>query len=176
MATCENLLRMVLRARVTRRSVWPIVCGVALSVGGTAMAKAQAARWVSTWATSPMPVSILAAGPLKNGLAHRRVRQVVPLSVGGTTVRVRLTNRYGATPVILDELTVGAVGPGVAAVPLTFGGQPHVHIPAGAAAFSDPVRLRVEPLSDLIDLGASADCVASPLQGSACVRGTDYSV
>jgi lysophospholipase L1-like esterase len=84
----------------------------------------------------------------------RSLRQVVHVSVGGDSVRVRLSNRDGAGTLQIGEVHAAArtEGAGIDATTdraLTFGGQPGVMIPSGAFVLSDPVALHVEPLSDL---------------------------
>ena len=84
------------------------------------------------------------------------VRQVVRLTLGGQTVRVRFTNRFGTTPLRITGAHVAiAAGPAAAAIDgasdraLTFGGNTGVEVPAGADFWSDPVAIPVRPLSDL---------------------------
>jgi lysophospholipase L1-like esterase len=81
------------------------------------------------------------------------VRDVVFTSVGGNTVRVRLTNTFGSQPYEFGDASVGVsdsqgnlTGP---IVPLTFSGQRSVTLPQGAEVVSDPVSLTVPPLHDL---------------------------
>ena len=113
------------------------------------------AQWVSTWAASPqeaIPGTTDAAG-----FNNQTIRNIVFSSVSGDVVRVRFTNTFG-DPFNDPLLTIGGASIAVAgtgattngpSVPLTFGGQPSVQIPAGGEALSDPVRLRVPALHDL---------------------------
>jgi hypothetical protein len=83
------------------------------------------------------------------------VRNVVFLSAGGDSVRIRLTNTFGTVPMVVGHASVAVQSSGAAAVPgtvrpLTFGGQSSVTIAAGADALSDPVPLDVAPLSALL--------------------------
>jgi lysophospholipase L1-like esterase len=131
-----------------RNSLALLVCAVALcTVPGVAQTTASSAHgehWVGAWAAAPVGI------PNENGLfAHdTTLRETVHLSLGGTTVRVVLTNEFG-----LHDLTIGGAAVATAATsparPLTFNGQPGVTIPAGASALSDPIALAVAPLSDL---------------------------
>lgn len=84
------------------------------------------------------------------------VRQVVRLTLGGRAVRVRFTNRFGATPLRIAGAHVAvAAGPAAAGIDgatdraLTFGGNPGVEVPAGADFWSDPVPFAAKPLSDI---------------------------
>jgi lysophospholipase L1-like esterase len=81
------------------------------------------------------------------------VRNIVFSSVGGNTVRVRLTNTFGSQPYEFGDASIGVsdpqgniTGP---IVPLTFSGQRSVTVPQGAEVASDPVSLKVPPLHDL---------------------------
>ncbi len=114
---------------------------------------AASGDWLASWATAPA-----AAEPdTARGYPGLSIRNVVHTSVGGTAARVRLSNLFGRRPLVLTHVTLGvAAGPGEAdAVPgelttLTFAGHDTVRVPAGAESTSDPVRLRVPALSDLL--------------------------
>ncbi|MEU8152392.1 GDSL-type esterase/lipase family protein [Micromonospora sp. NPDC048986] len=79
--------------------------------------------------------------------ADQTVRQVLHLAGGGDALRVRLTNRYGRTPLTIGAATV-AVGDRQAV--LTFGGAEHGVVPAGEEAATDPVSIPVEAGADLV--------------------------
>lgn len=106
------------------------------------LASATARHWVASWAASPSG-AVSAAG-----LANHSVRSVVHLSLGGTRLRVHLSNVFGPAPVYLERTTVGlasspanpAIRPGTLR-DVTFGGSRRVVIPAGGSVRSDPVRL-----------------------------------
>jgi lysophospholipase L1-like esterase len=81
------------------------------------------------------------------------VRMPVRTSVGGSSVRIRLTNAYATDPVTIGHATVGLRDSGSAVArpyDVRFGGKRGVTIPAGGAAVSDPVRLAVPALTDLM--------------------------
>ncbi|MEV5411950.1 SGNH/GDSL hydrolase family protein [Thermopolyspora sp. NPDC052614] len=80
------------------------------------------------------------------GFADQTVRQRLHLAGGGERVRVRLTNRYGRTPLTVAAATA-ATEHGQAA--LAFGGTGEIVIPPGDEAVSDPVNLPVVPGGDL---------------------------
>jgi lysophospholipase L1-like esterase len=97
-------------------------------------------------ATPPQPETVF---------DDQTLRQVVRVSVGGTALRVRLSNEYGSRPLAIGAARVARHAGGSATVagtdrPLTFGGRTSVTIPAGAPALSDPVRLPVAAGSDLV--------------------------
>lgn len=84
------------------------------------------------------------------------MRNVVFVSVGGSQVRVRVTNAFGTTPLRVGHASVAVQsGGGADAVPgtvreLSFHGHRSVTVPAGRELFSDPVRLPVAALSTLL--------------------------
>ncbi|GIG87545.1 GDSL-type esterase/lipase family protein [Plantactinospora endophytica] len=81
------------------------------------------------------------------GFADQTVRQVLHLAGGGEALRVRLTNRYGRTPLTIGAATV-AVGDRRAA--LTFDGAGRYVVPAGEEVVTDPVDLPVAAGTDLL--------------------------
>jgi lysophospholipase L1-like esterase len=105
--------------------------------------------WVATWAASPQSADPLTtSGPAVTGVANATVRDLVFTSVGGTRVRVRLTNQFASRPLTVGDATVGLVSSGAALLPpsvqpLTFAGRRAVTIAAGAEVESDPVNLAV---------------------------------
>ncbi len=106
-----------------------------------------APHWVSSWGTSQMPYGQAEAMPAafwKDGT----VRQIVRLSLGGSQVRVRISNAYGSDMLIVNEANIArAVRPGTSELvagslqPLRFNGSTSVRIPAGAEYVSDPIDL-----------------------------------
>lgn len=106
-----------------------------------------ARHWVASWGTSQMSYGQAEAMPAelwKDGT----VRQVVRLSLGGSQVRVRISNAYGSDMLVVNEASIArAVRPGSSEVvagslqALRFNGSSAVRIPAGAEYVSDPVDL-----------------------------------
>ncbi len=104
-------------------------------------------HWVGTWATAPAPAEGVAFN-------NHTVRMTARISIGGDTLRLRLSNAHGDR-----KLTIGAAhlalrdsGPGI--VPgsdrkLTFGGAEGATIAAGAPLVSDPVSLEVPAFAEL---------------------------
>ena len=135
-------------------------------------------RWVGTWSTSevgrpqtpPPPAPVLLpsgpnlcppAVPAPSTFMHfkdQTLRQVVHTSIGGSNLRVVLSNTYGTAP-----LTIGAAHIALrdndssirtaSGHPLTFSGRSTMTIPANAVVYSDPVNMTVPQMADLaIDL------------------------
>lgn len=125
----------------------------ALLVSASGMLHAQAtsnARWVGTWATSPMAVE---NGASRHPFCGVTLREIAHVSIGGAQIRVRFTNEFGEDPLTISDAHV-ALSAGGSAIKegtdhaLTFGGASSVRIPPGAVMISDPVNLDVPALSD----------------------------
>jgi lysophospholipase L1-like esterase len=116
------------------------------------LAKPEATKWVGTWASSP---SLDAhAKPAEAVLTGVTLREVVHVSIGGDMVRVRFSNLYGASPLLIGAAEIAQTLKGADIVAgtgkaLTFHGTPSVSIPAGALAVSDPIPFKFAPLSAL---------------------------
>jgi lysophospholipase L1-like esterase len=82
------------------------------------------------------------------------VRNIIYTSVGGNSLRVRVSNTFGTAALQVGAVSVGVVLDGAQLVPgtshtLTFGGKTATTIPAGAQALSDPLTMGVRPLTEL---------------------------
>jgi lysophospholipase L1-like esterase len=111
--------------------------------------------WVATWGTSqqiPEPQNEL---PLED-LRDATVRQILHLSIGGSALRVHMSNAFGTEALRFTSVHIAhplstsspAIDPS-SDQPLTFAGKPDVLVPPGAEFISDPVNLKVAPLSDI---------------------------
>ncbi len=127
-----------------------------LGVGSAAaQASAPTERWVGAWASSqqvPEPNNALPAGALDDAT----LRQIVRLTLGGSQVRVRVSNVFGVTPLVITSARVArpvavngpAIDPATDRA-LSFAGRPGVTIPAGAEVTSDPLALEVSAFDSL---------------------------
>jgi lysophospholipase L1-like esterase len=125
-----------------------VVAAMAMAPGTTAKDGGHAGHWVGTWNASPQA----AFHPVE--LNGQTVRQIVHASIGGTRVRVRLSNAYGTESLHIGAARVGLRSTGASIVSgsdraLRFNGAESTTIPAGALAISDPVNLRVPDRGDL---------------------------
>ena len=128
----------------------------ALAASSRSTADPNAEHWVGTWAASPMAVPAAASpnAPNPPGFQDTTLRQIVHVSIGGLTIRVRFSNEFGTTPLVISSAHVALpLASGVIQAQsdkaLMFGGQPSVTIPAGAPVYSDPLDFNLEPVSDL---------------------------
>ncbi len=105
--------------------------------------------WVGTWSAANY-----AAGanntPPQPYLANNTLRQIVRVSIGGDSLRVKFTNKTCATPVTMNSVNI-AVSKGGSSVdastitPLTFSGKSSVTMDAFTAVTSDPVAFALKP-------------------------------
>lgn len=105
-----------------------------------APAPTAAEHWVGTWASSPLvPSTIIENEQLQISDAGTTLREVVHITLGGDTFRVRFTNVFGTRPLtigaaeIAQTLESSAIKPGTNQ-PLRFHGQGSVIIPPGRSS------------------------------------------
>jgi len=134
------------------------ILGFVLAASCVLAQQSGAARgevWASSWGASqqiPEPQNALPADDLRDAT----VRQIVHLSLGGSALRVELSNAFGTEALHFASVHVARpLSPSASAIDpatdraLTFAGKPDVTIPPGAEYLSDPVEMPVEPLSNL---------------------------
>ncbi|WP_431910509.1 SGNH/GDSL hydrolase family protein [Nonomuraea jabiensis] len=122
-------------------------------------AEAADRRWAATWGNAAQPATPgtpwYGTNWSQEGFARQTpetLRQVVRVSTGGTSVRVKLSNAYGTAPLTVDGAAVAGALQGAATGrprTLTFSGRPGIVIPPGRERLSDPVPLPVRPLDKL---------------------------
>lgn len=128
-----------------------LIFGLFLLNTQPASAASHSDHWVGTWAAAPVAAPNSKA---TYGAADTTFREIVHVSLGGNSVRVILTNEFG-----LEPLTIGAAhiarstgGSNIdtsLASALTFSGRSSITIPPGALAVSDPVDIKLAPMSDV---------------------------
>ncbi|MCX6132911.1 MAG: GDSL-type esterase/lipase family protein [Ignavibacteriales bacterium] len=113
----------------------------------------MARKWVGTWSTAPQLVET-GNMPPSPGLTNNSLRQVVRVSIGGDTLRVRFSNEFSTSAVTMKSVQI-AVSTGGSTInistnrELKFGGSSEVTISAGAAVTSDPVAFGLKPRMDV---------------------------
>jgi lysophospholipase L1-like esterase len=120
-------------------------------------AEATADAWVTTWYASPQPLwesDFPFPTNVPFNFWNQTLRQVVRIGLGGTRVRVVLSNEHGTQPLLIGAARIALTGQGssIAAETdrvLTFGGQTSVTIPPGAPMLSDPIEWQVPDFSQL---------------------------
>ncbi|MGW5683009.1 hypothetical protein [Nonomuraea sp. NPDC003754] len=71
--------------------------------------------WAVTWGTAAQPATASTSWYGSNwsqeGFAGQTLRQVIRVSAGGTSVRVKLSNLYGTRPLTVDGAAITRAGP-----------------------------------------------------------------
>lgn len=110
-------------------------------------------RWVGTWAAAPQLVEPHNMPP-NPGLPHNTLRQVIRVSLGGSQIRLRLSNEYGNSPLkinqvcLADHILDNKIKADTSKT-LTFNGSNSITIPAGGTVISDKLQYTLCPLSTL---------------------------
>ncbi|MEO3829745.1 SGNH/GDSL hydrolase family protein [Actinomadura sp. B10D3] len=147
------------KKRPKRALLGSLTVGILLTGTGGVTAPAEArspagteTAWTGGWSASVQrPSTGFEPNWSLEGFAGQSVRQVVRVSVGGSALRIRLSNRYGTTPLRVAGATVAVAGDGASVSPgtvrrLTFRRGTSAVIPAGTEILSNPAALRVGPL------------------------------
>jgi lysophospholipase L1-like esterase len=125
--------------------------GLALAVGclgSLARGDDRPQHWVTTWATAN------ASSNRPVAFSNQTIREVVHTTIGGSRVRLRLSNTFGTRSIRLEAVFLGLQKDGASLLPrsnheVTFGGSRFIAIPEGAEVLSDPVSFEVGPGQDL---------------------------
>lgn len=135
--------------------------------------------WVGSWATSQQlvePGNSLSADDIHDAT----LRQIVHVSLGGSEIRLHLSNRFGNTPLHVTDVHVArSVSPASSKIvpasdkAITFSGSADVIIPPHADYVSDPVLFSLDPLSDLA-ITVHTDVPPAEQTGHPGSRATSY--
>lgn len=126
---------------------------------------AKPGHWVATWGTAqllvrPLPPATPPAtppakqAPAAQGFTNQTVRMVVRTSIGGQRLRIKVENAFNSAPVTIGaaHIALRAKDSEIVAASdraLTFNGKPGCILSPGVVRLSDPVDLKVAPLTDL---------------------------
>ena len=136
------------------------VAAAALAIGAAValapkqpMASASSSGWVETWAAAPMKPIREVINRATAGFTDTTIRNVVFTSIGGSKIRIRLSNLFGDRPLDIGGTSAGEVASGGSlsgpALPVKFGSSTSVVVPAGQEVLSDPVPMSVARLEDI---------------------------
>jgi len=112
---------------------------------------AQQTVWTGSWAAAPVAAPATEKPIGSEGVTFR---DIVHLSLGGRSIRLRISNEFGPTPLTVASVHValsaaaGAIQPGTDHA-ATFNGASSVFIPAGTIAVTDPIAIPVHAFDDL---------------------------
>ena len=135
------------------------------------------AQWIGTWAaaaefTGPgdMPAS---------SLSNRSLREVIHVSIGGSELRLKISNEFSKEPVDIRSMYIADALEGweiqtKTAKYVTFNGKRNVTVEPGKALYSDVIKYPLKPLQRLtvtINYGETTPVNATSHRGS---RTTSY--
>ncbi|NUZ07081.1 GDSL-type esterase/lipase family protein [Piscinibacter koreensis] len=155
----------VLRRRLVQGAT-ACVAALAIALPMGAAAQLRDGSEVDTVATWSAP--IVSANPATgNRVNNQTLRQIAHISIGGTRVRVRLTNRWNPQPLTIGgaQVALRTTDNGIdgsTSRPLTFSGSSSIVIPPFSEMLSDWVDLTVPDLVDMaVDLYIPGDTSAT---------------
>ncbi len=105
--------------------------------------------WVGTWGTARQLVEPNNMPPAP-GLSNNTLRQVVCVSIGGKSLRLKFSNEFSKSPVTMKVVQI-AVSKGSGTIDastikaLKFNGKDEVTMDAGAEVVSDPLSFDLQP-------------------------------
>lgn len=108
-------------------------------------------EWITTWGTSQQLVEENNLPPYP-GLEKNTIRQNFRVSLGGEILRVKISNRYGDTPILIEAVHLAKSAEKCSIIAstdktLTFNSLKSVTIPAGSESYCDPLTFNLAPLS-----------------------------
>jgi lysophospholipase L1-like esterase len=112
------------------------------------MVGTSTSNWTGTWATAVMHDN---SGKT---FTDQTLRQIVRLSVGGKSIRLRISNLFGTQPLRVEDVHVALRRSGSAIIEssdrqLRFEDKQAIDIPAGASVISDPIAFDAPTLAEL---------------------------
>ncbi len=92
--------------------------------------------------------------PIEPAIDDQTIRMVVRPTLGGQRLRVRLSNEFGTSPLVVGAAHIALTDEGSKIKAetdrvLTFGGNTKVTISAGVSTLSDPVDLPLKAFSEI---------------------------
>ncbi|HEY2385474.1 MAG TPA: GDSL-type esterase/lipase family protein [Candidatus Binatia bacterium] len=122
-------------------------------------AQSPPAVWADAWGRSPLSTTVTTSSTTVQATTpatfkNQTLRLIVFPTLGGSRVRVKLTNKFSKTPLAVGAAHVAVRQSGGTIVAgtdraLTFGGASSVTIAAGAEVWSDPATLSITARTDL---------------------------
>jgi lysophospholipase L1-like esterase len=132
---------------VPTRSLIHLLTVVFFFVAGNLYSQSQI--WVGSWSTAPYAAGAANTPPAPY-LANNTLRQIVRVSIGGDSLRVKFSNKTGTTPVTMKSVNI-AVSKGGRLIdastitPLQFSGNSSVTMDAFSSVTSDAVAFALTP-------------------------------
>lgn len=120
--------------------------------------------WVGSWTASPSDALASRA------MTDQTIRMIIAPHLGGTQLRLHLSNRFGTGPITLGPVTIGTRARGAALVPHSMrrvrfsGGSSSVSIPARGDVLSEPVSLKFRSFQQLVISVTAKGTIAHPTE------------
>ncbi|MEU0315962.1 SGNH/GDSL hydrolase family protein [Nocardioides sp. NPDC006273] len=157
----------------TRLAAPGLALSAVIALATLASAEAAPVHPVGTWGAA---ADLVGTGAV--GLADRSVRNLVHTSLGGSGVRITLSNVFGDRPVTFASAHLGRAGDGAAVVPgtnrpLTFAGADEVTVAPGTDVLSDPVDATV-PADTTLAVSFHVVGESGPITGHDVATQTSY--
>jgi lysophospholipase L1-like esterase len=135
------------------------------------LAQSQTAQqWTGSWISAQQEACEPSQLP-KLSLQKATLREVVRLSLGGSQIRLKLSNLFGREPLVIKSVTVAHAKPGTSGeiekesrMWVRFNGATRASISAGTEVTSDAISLPVKPFSNLavsMEFGSVPTCATS---------------
>jgi lysophospholipase L1-like esterase len=150
---------------------------IALLAICSATLSSAASKWVGTWSTAPQLVETGNMPPTP-GLTGNTLRQIVRPSIGGDSIRLKLSNDFSTATTTIKAVNV-SVSKGSGSIdlatlkPLTFSGKSEVTLNAKSSILSDAIAFPVTKRTDLA-ITIYFGQVSSTLTGHPGSRTTSY--
>jgi lysophospholipase L1-like esterase len=148
-----------IRIHASRRIIAKLVVlaclgAICLSAASQTAQSRPGDRWVTAWEAAPGGSDGLPAGVEPQGFADQTLRLIVTPHAAGASVRVVLSNLFGAKTIMIRAATIAIRARGAALErstlrDLRFEGRRTVRIRAGHQVLSDPAPLQIRPFEDL---------------------------
>jgi lysophospholipase L1-like esterase len=139
----------------TKAKATASICLLLIStIVAPAKQKKEKGQWVSAWSTAvhmPLPFPGLPPTPV---FENQTIRMVVRLTIGGSRLRIRFSNTYGSSPLEIGSAHIAFTDHASSIVVssdhvLTFNSKPSITVPVGAPVLSDPIDLKIPPLTEV---------------------------
>lgn len=122
--------------------------------------------WVDAWSASPTDGAALYSLPPGSVF-----RETISPNLGGNTMRLHLSNRYGMSSIKLAKVSIGIKSVGASNLLnstqlLKFNGSDAVIIPAGGEVISDPLSFTIKQFTPLNISFMAASWIISPTEHS----------
>jgi lysophospholipase L1-like esterase len=138
------------------RSFFSAICilAVLLSSCSTLNSNSHSAKkWVGTWSTAPQLVEPGNVPPAP-GLTNNSLRQIVRVSIGSDSLRIRFSNAFSTSAVTLKAVKIAVSTGGntidaATSKDLKFSGKTEVTMNSGAMITSDPIAFDLKSRMDL---------------------------